>query len=225
MVTIMQLGRFRVIEPPHLLQNLDCSQPYRNAQRLRVAVKQPGAPDDEPAAGEDVDIINCNSPASRKHPLHAAVRKNVLRSLHDACGCRYIIGGDLNTGEIGLRANLTAVAKDDHPDLIFARKVGRLQGDVAIVAGLDVEHEESTVGKSFDGSSDAHDLVVVSASPQAGAYAQDTRAQKAPSRAVVIRPSTAWRTDADRKRRKILREMKEATDDVEMKEATDDVYK
>ena len=81
--------------------------PDRSFQHFRVLV-----------AGDPVpfSIINCHAPASQKRPLSSSGRAAYFDAFHKAC-CkdRFIWGGDLNTGLIGLTALMQGLDPDFHP--------------------------------------------------------------------------------------------------------------
>ena len=81
-------------------------QPDRSFQHFRVLVAGDPAP---------ISIINCHAPASQKRPLSAAGRAAYFNAFPVACrNDRFILGGDFNTGPLGLTALTQGLDPDFH---------------------------------------------------------------------------------------------------------------
>ena len=159
-LTIAKTSRVKV-DRDSLVQGFDDNNTDRSFQHLRVFV-----------AGDDVpiSIINCHAPSSKKRPLTASCRKRYLLAAHNVCaGDRFVWGGDFNTGCIQFTAIMKGIDSrysGEEGDISSALQVcyshpmKSRDGDLAVSYGLAAIQTDSAVGKSHDGVSDAHDLVI-----------------------------------------------------------------
>ena len=117
---------------------------YRMCQHVQVFLKG--------SVGKPIDLYNCHSPSSRKHPLTATVRQNILQWFLQNMGPQAIIGGDLNSSLQSLDD-----AFKGEPSIHYCYEAGHLHGDLAIVKGLQAESMPCEVMST----SLAHKMVVV----------------------------------------------------------------
>ena len=161
-LTIVKSNRVAVLQCK-LVSGFVPDQADRCFQHLRVFVG-----DDK----EPVSIVNCHAPASNDRRLTVDGRRNTLLACHNACaGDRFIWGGDFNTGTIQLSALVqkichsytidSSAAQPGCLQMVFSNPSTFKPGDLAMTYGLRSVQTNSEVGASFDGASDAHDLVVV----------------------------------------------------------------
>ena len=110
-------------------------------------------------------ILKCHSPSSRQRHLTKQTRQLVLQAFNTHGGPTSIWGGDFNAHRTQL-TTFTEVFDNRDADLqslqiVFSHPIREAHGDVALVRGLLTFQENSSVGKSFQGASDAHDVVLV----------------------------------------------------------------
>ena len=159
--TIVKSNRVAVLQCK-LVSDFVPDQADRCFQHLRVLVG-----DDK----EPVSIVNCHAPASNERRLTVDGRRSTLLACHNACaGDRFIWGGDFNTGMIQLSALVqklchsytidSSAAQPGSLQMVFSNPLTFKPGDLAMTYGLRSVQTNSEVGASFDGASDAHDLVV-----------------------------------------------------------------
>ena len=162
-LTIVTSNRVAVLQCK-LVSGFVPDQADRCFQHLRVFVG-----DDK----EPVSIVNCHAPASNERRLTVDGRRSTLLACHNACaGDRFIWGGDFNTGMIQLSALVQKICHSYTIDpsaaqpgcfslqMVFSNPSTFKPGDLAMTYGLRSFQTNSEVGASFDGASDAHDLVV-----------------------------------------------------------------
>ena len=161
-LTIVKTSRVNV-DRYRLVQGFDANNTDRSFQHLRVFVAGDGVP---------ISIINCHAPSSKKRMLTQTCRKHYLIAAHNACaGDRFVWGGDFNTGCIQFTAIMQGIDSrysDGEDDLstplqiLYSHPMKSRVGDLAVSYGLGAIQTDSAVGKSHDGVSDAHDLVIAS---------------------------------------------------------------
>ena len=167
-VFIVSLRRVRVRRVQEVL-NLDPIQSWRNAHLIRLELLTcQGLP--------EICIVNNHSPTPQG--LSATTRLNIVAKVVEAAGgrrdgntwARCIWGGDFNMGEISMKdafhnydANVygqSLAAEHRRMQLVCGHPLRRRHGDLAVMQNLLAVHEDTTIGKSYDGTSDSHDLVI-----------------------------------------------------------------
>ena len=161
-LTIVKTSRVNV-DRYSLVQGFDDNNTNRSFQHLRVFVAGDGVP---------ISIINCHAPSSKKRALTTSCRKDYLIAAHNACaGDRFIFGGDFNTGFIQITAFMKAIDSrysggegdlSSALQVCYSHPIKARVGDLAVSYGLGAIQIDSAVGKSHQGVSDAHDLVIAS---------------------------------------------------------------
>jgi hypothetical protein len=144
---------FRCLEHK-CVSNLDSMQAWRSAQLFTLICE-------DDASQRVFKIANIHSPSNKRsgRGLSDRCRQEVLKSLiHHCKGFPFVIGGDMNCTELFLRSVGPTLSTSRL--VLSGTKPGR-HGDVAVISGFTVFKEATTVGNSFGGVSDAHDLVVV----------------------------------------------------------------
>ena len=151
-----------VVERREYISNFVSTQPYRGFQKIIV----------RPVMSPDtITVLHCHSPSSSKRLLTMNTKRLVVHELHKHSGPRAIWGGDLNITQV----QLSALTKDFHStaassalnqqiqglQIVFSHTLAFKPGDLAVVLGMVAFQENSTVGRSHGGVSDAHDLVLV----------------------------------------------------------------
>jgi hypothetical protein len=161
-LTIVKTSRVKA-DRYRLVQGFDDKVMVRSFQHLRVFV-----------AGDDVpiSIINCHAPSSKKRALTLSCRKLYLSTAHTVCaGDRFVWGGDFNTGCIQFTAIMKGIDSrysggEGDPStplqVLYSHPMKARNGDLAVSYGLGAIQINSAVGKSHNGVSDAHDLVIAS---------------------------------------------------------------
>ena len=119
---------------------------YRMCQHLQVVPKG--------SVGKPIDLYNCHSPASTRHPLLPQVRKDILEWFRQNMGPQAILGGHLNSSVL----SLDDVFKVDR-GIHYCYESDHLHGDVAIARGLQAASMQCEVRST----SKAHKMVVVMA--------------------------------------------------------------
>ena len=161
-LTIVKTSRVNV-DRYSLVQGFDDNNTNRSFQHLRVFVAGDGVP---------ISIINCHAPSSKKRVLTSNGRKLYLTAAHNVCaGDPFIFGGDFNTGFIQITAFMNGIDaryRGGEGDLssalqvCYSHPIKARVGDLAVSYGLRAIQIDSAVGKSHQGVSDAHDLVIAS---------------------------------------------------------------
>ena len=139
---------------------------------------------------EPISIVNCHAPSSRNRSLTVDMRRRYFAAFHEACaGSSFIWGGDFNTGLVQLITLLAGIDdrydSDSNPaqpgslQTVFSQKFNR--GDFAVTFGLCSFQGHSEIGASFNGASDAHDVVVVTVFRNTRSAAQPARQEPAGS--------------------------------------------
>ncbi len=111
--------------------------------------------------------VNVHCPSSKGRPYGPEARQGVLQSLvalSQNGTAPMVVGGDLNFSLFALRAGLQEAGLPPKETFITkSHEVNKiLHGDLAVaLGGLVAIREDSDIGKSFGGLSDAHDLVLV----------------------------------------------------------------
>ena len=152
----MEILQYRVIRDLMKTQRDRCFQHFR----VRTSER------DEP-----ISIVNCHAPCSRKRKLTVAGRLRYFTAFHEACaGDPFIWGGDFNTGLIQLATLLddiddrytmdSSAAQPGSLQTVFSHPLQWRNGDLAVTFGLCSAQVNSKIGASFNGASDAHDVVV-----------------------------------------------------------------
>ena len=167
--TLVLSDRVKLLEY-RLIDEFIETQPYRCFQHFRFHVKD---------RHEPISIVNCHAPSSVRRHLSMEMRKKYFIAFHSACASDpFIWGGDFNTGLLNLSSFLetiddrykvseTSAAQSGSLRYVFSNTLSLVHGDIAVTFGLCSAQEDSLVGKSFNGVSDKHDVVVarVLASP------------------------------------------------------------
>ena len=101
--SIVKLATMQITAEPSLQGPLTTwvGHEYRMCQHLQVALKD--------SVAKPIDIYNVHSPASKKHPLIATVRQDILKWFRLNVKSCALIGGDLNSS----LPSLDDVLKDD----------------------------------------------------------------------------------------------------------------
>ena len=139
---------------------------------------------------EPISIVNCHAPSSKKRKLTVDMRRRYFAAFHEVCaGSPFIWGGDFNTGLIQLMTLLAGI--DDRYDLdsnpaqpgslqtVFSHPLKFKHGDFAVTFGLCSVQVNSEIGVSFNGTSDAHDVVVAKVFGNTRSAAQPARQEDA----------------------------------------------
>ena len=119
--SIVRQTTLEVLEGPSLKGPLCRAHGYRMCQHLRVQLKD--------SAAKPIDLFNVHSPSSRKRPLNATVRQQILAWICENGGSRALFGGDLNSSKPSLetgfknRRDITYCYEEDHKhsDLVIAK--------------------------------------------------------------------------------------------------------
>ena len=164
-MTLVKTSRVKV-EHYKLVNGFYPGQAERCFQHFRVRVER----DDEP-----VSIIHCHAPSSQKRSLTNTGRLHYISAFHKASnGDRFIWGGDFNIGPAQLTALMESIdsryttqecedssaAQPESMRFVYSHPIRCLHGDIAVIYGLCAVQENSKVGKSYEGASDNHDLVI-----------------------------------------------------------------
>ena len=139
---------------------------------------------------EPISIVNCHAPSSRNRSLTVDMRRRYFAAFHKACaGSSFIWGGDFNTRLMQFITLLAGIDdrydSDSNPaqpgslQTVFSQKFNR--GDFAVTFGLCSFQGHSEIGASFNGASDAHDVVVVTVFRNTRSAAQPARQEPAGS--------------------------------------------
>ena len=151
-VTLVKESRVTV-EHYNLVSGFYPGQEERCFQHFRVRVER---------VDELVSIIHCHAPSSQKRSLSANGRMHYVRALHRTSnGDPFIWGGDFNTGPFQLTSLMKNIdCRYASRQLFYSNPISFKHGDVAVTYGLCAVQENSKVGKSHNGASDTHDLVI-----------------------------------------------------------------
>ena len=139
---------------------------------------------------EPISIVNCHAPSSKKRKLRVDMRRRYFAAFHEACaGSPFIWGGDFNTGLIQLMTFLAGIddrytqdssaAQPGSLQTVFSHPLKFKHGDLAVTFGLCSVQVNSEIGFSFNGTSDAHDVVVAKVFGNARSAAQPARQENA----------------------------------------------
>ena len=159
--TLVLSDRIKVLQY-QVVKGFMATQTDRCFQHFRVQTDEREKP---------ISIVNCHTPSSQKRKLTVDGRKQYFTAFHKACaGDPFIWGGDFNTGLVQLATFLEGIdvryatdTSDAQPgslQTVFSHPIRFKHGDLAVTHGLCSTQVNSTVGFSFNGASDAHDLVV-----------------------------------------------------------------
>ena len=122
--SIVRLSTVQIREGPMLMGPMATWQglhEYRMCQFLSIEFKDL---DDNPIIDKPINVFNCHSPSSKKHPMNPTVRKEILQWLREHAGARAIIGGVLNSTLMALDSEL----KED-PDIHYLYEEDHWHGD------------------------------------------------------------------------------------------------
>ena len=144
--SIVRLATVAVEQGPTLVGPLTSirEHEYRKCQHLRVRMKD--------SAAKPIDLYNVHSPSSKRHPLTASVRADILLWFAVNAGNRALIGGDLNSSKPSLDAGFKHLR-----DVHYCYEENHHHGDLVVAKGTAAESTECLI----DSTSDAHRMCVV----------------------------------------------------------------
>ncbi len=127
-------------------------------------------------AGDKLDsVINCHAPSSDKRKLTQTRHLSYFQAFHETSGADpFIWGGDFQTGRDTLSTllekvderyimnndHISSAAQPEDMQAVFSRPMSFVHGDMALAYGLHAVQVNLQVGRSHNGVSDAHDLVI-----------------------------------------------------------------
>ena len=144
---ILKLAVVNVVVPPGLRGPLSPSpnHAFRMCQHVQVSFRN--------SAEKPIDLFNVHAPSSKKRPLPAFVRAQMLEWFVEHSGDRALIGGDLNSSLLTLDAGFHA-----DPDIHYCYEENHKHGDVVVAKGLATAE---SVACDISATSDAHRMCVV----------------------------------------------------------------
>ena len=135
-------------------------QADRSFQHFRLRTSQ---------RGQVISLINCHAPSAKPNRiLTVPGRVQYFKAFHKAsAGDPFMWGGDFNTKPVQFATLLEGIhdryIMDEQPgslQVVFSHPIRLLHGDLAATFGLCSAQVNSGIGASYNGMSDAHDVVV-----------------------------------------------------------------